>query len=95
VAGNNLTLTSTPAAAHRRTGLRRPRGALVAIEPSTGGILALVSVPNYDPNLFVDGIDTQNWDALNSRPTSRCSIAPSMAPTRPVRPSSPSWRWVR
>jgi penicillin-binding protein 2 len=28
----------------------------VAIEPGTGGILALVSVPTFDPNLFVDGI---------------------------------------
>ena len=35
------------------------RGAMVAIEPSTGGILALVSMPGYDPNLFVDGIDPQ------------------------------------
>ncbi len=40
------------------------RGALVAIEPSTGDILAFVSKPGYDPNLFVDGIDPQTWDAL-------------------------------
>src|SRR4051812_6263773 len=32
------------------------RGALIAIEPSTGGILAMVSKPGFDPNLFVDGI---------------------------------------
>ena len=44
------------------------RGALVAIEPSTGGILALVSKPGFDPNLFVDGIDPQNWDALTNSP---------------------------
>jgi penicillin-binding protein 2 len=44
------------------------RGALVAIEPGTGGVLALVSKPTYDPNLFVDGIDPQNWDALNNSP---------------------------
>lgn len=44
------------------------RGALVAIEPSTGAVLALVSKPNYDPNLFVDGIDSTNWDALNNSP---------------------------
>ena len=44
------------------------RGALVAIEPATGGVLALVSKPNYDPNLFVDGIDPQSWDALMSSP---------------------------
>lgn len=42
------------------------RGALVAIEPSTGDVLAYVSKPTYDPNLFVDGIDQQSWDALNT-----------------------------
>ncbi|MFI4922972.1 MAG: penicillin-binding protein 2, partial [Burkholderiales bacterium] len=44
------------------------RGALVAIDPSSGGVLAFVSKPGFDPNLFVDGIDPQNWDALNSSP---------------------------
>ncbi len=44
------------------------RGALVAIEPSTGDILAYVSMPTYDPNLFVDGIDAQSWDELNNSP---------------------------
>ncbi|MDO9596477.1 MAG: penicillin-binding protein 2 [Azoarcus sp.] len=44
------------------------RGALVAIEPSTGGILALVSTPTFDPNLFVEGISTQDWKALNDSP---------------------------
>lgn len=44
------------------------RGALVAIEPSTGDILAYVSMPNFDPNLFVDGIDQQSWDELNNSP---------------------------
>jgi penicillin-binding protein 2 len=42
------------------------RGALVAIEPSTGDVLAYVSRPGFDPNLFVDGIDPQNWNALNT-----------------------------
>ena len=42
------------------------RGALVAIEPSTGGILAFVSKPGFDPNLFVDGIDVLNWNELNN-----------------------------
>ncbi|MDQ1813841.1 penicillin-binding protein 2 [Massilia sp. CCM 9210] len=42
------------------------RGALVAIEPETGDILAYVSRPGFDPNLFVDGIDTQSWNELNT-----------------------------
>ena len=44
------------------------RGALVAIEPATGDILAYVSRPGFDPNLFVDGIDQQSWDELNNSP---------------------------
>jgi penicillin-binding protein 2 len=69
VAGNNLTLTvdaELQRIAEKAFGDRK--GALVAIEPATGGILALVAVPNYDPNLFVDGIDTQNWKELNESP---------------------------
>jgi penicillin-binding protein 2 len=42
------------------------RGALIAIEPKTGDVLAFVSMPNFDPNLFVDGIDPKNWDELNN-----------------------------
>jgi len=41
------------------------RGALVAIDPKTGEVLAFVSKPTFDPNLFVDGIDSENWVALN------------------------------
>jgi len=44
------------------------RGALVAIEPSTGDVLAYVSKPTYDPNLFVEGIDQASWDELNNSP---------------------------
>ncbi len=44
------------------------RGALVAIDPETGEILALVSKPSFDPNLFIDGIDPQSWQALNEDP---------------------------
>src|SRR5262245_1639881 len=41
------------------------RGALVALDPRSGEILAFVSKPTFDPNLFVDGIDADNWRELN------------------------------
>ena len=44
------------------------RGALIAIEPATGDVLAYVSMPTFDPNLFVDGIDQQSWEELNNSP---------------------------
>ena len=41
------------------------RGALVAIDPRNGEVLAFVSKPTFDPNLFVDGIDSDSWKELN------------------------------
>ena len=41
------------------------RGALVAIDPRSGEVLAFVSKPTFDPNLFVDGIDVESWRDLN------------------------------
>ena len=66
VAGDNLRLSvdiELQKIVEQAFGARR--GALVAIEPETGGVLALVSRPGFDPNLFVDGIDPQNWRELN------------------------------
>lgn len=45
----------------------RPRaGAIVAMDPRNGDVLALVSSPRYDPNAFVGGIDHETWSKLNS-----------------------------
>jgi len=41
------------------------RGALVAIDPRNGEVLAFVSKPSFDPNLFVDGIDSESWREYN------------------------------
>lgn len=43
-------------------------GGVVALDPNTGGVLALVSKPGFDPNLFVDGIDPETWKGLNESP---------------------------
>ncbi len=69
VSGNNLVLNldaGLQEVAYNAFGNRR--GALVAIDPATGGILAFVSKPGFDPNLFVDGIDPQSWAELNGSP---------------------------
>lgn len=43
------------------------RGAVVAIDPKTGGVLALVSKPSYDPNVFVTGLEGKEFDRLSTR----------------------------
>ncbi|MDY0011510.1 MAG: penicillin-binding protein 2 [Rhodocyclaceae bacterium] len=64
--GNTLTLTlDSELQQVVEAAFGNRRGALVAIEPASGGILALVSKPTYDPNLFVDGITSADWKALN------------------------------
>ena len=67
--GNNLVLSidiKLQEIVERAFGDRR--GALIAIEPKTGDVLAFVSKPGFDPNLFVEGIDPKNWDELNNDP---------------------------
>jgi penicillin-binding protein 2 len=69
LSGNNLVITiDLKLQRVAEEAFQEFRGALVAIDPKTGEILALVSKPGFDPNLFVDGIDPQNWDALNNSP---------------------------
>ena len=65
VPGNNLYLTldaELQNVADQALGKRA--GAVVAIDPDTGGVLAFVSKPAYDPNLFVNGIDSKTYTAL-------------------------------
>lgn len=72
VVDSTLPVPGTKLKLHLDAGLQRAasdalgdrRGSIVAIEPATGGILALVSKPSYDPNPFVTGIDEKSYAAL-------------------------------
>jgi len=88
--GNNVTLTldmRLQRVAEIAFGERR--GALVAIEPSSGDILAMVSKPNFDPNQFVDGIDPQYWAELNAnadKPLNNRAISGLYSPGSTIKP---------
>ena len=65
------------------------RGALVAIDPRNGEVLAFVSKPTFDPNLFVDGIDADNWKDLNEsldKPLLNRAIRGTYAPGSTYKP---------
>lgn len=69
VAGKNLQLNidaRLQAVAEQALGQRR--GAVIAMEPSTGAVLAFASTPTYDPNPFVNGIDPESYQALLNDP---------------------------
>ena len=66
VSGSNITLSiDSKLQEIAETAFGDRRGALVAINPKTGEVLSYVSQPTFDPNLFVDGIDVDNWKSLN------------------------------
>lgn len=66
VPGSNLVLTiDSKIQEIAETAFGEHRGALVAINPKTGEVLSYVSQPTFDPNMFVDGIDVENWKLLN------------------------------
>jgi penicillin-binding protein 2 len=66
ISGNNIVLSvDIKLQEIAETAFGEHRGALVAIKPDTGEILAFVSMPTFDPNLFVYGIDVDNWNQLN------------------------------
>lgn len=65
------------------------RGAAVAIEPSTGDVLAMVSQPSFDPNAFVDGIDPALWRELNQsldRPLNNRPLRGAYPPGSTIKP---------
>lgn len=69
IPGKNLYLTidsNLQIAAEQALGGHR--GAIVAIQPATGQVLALVSEPTYDPNIFVEGISTEDYETLHKSP---------------------------
>ena len=67
ISGNNIILSvDSKLQEIAETAFGDHRGALIALKPSTGEVLAFVSMPTFDPNLFVDGIDFDNWNMLNN-----------------------------
>jgi len=88
--GNNVTLTLDMRLQQvAEIGFGDRRGALVAIDPNTGGVLALVSKPGFDPNMFVDGIDPQYWAELNGsldKPLNNRAISGLYPPGSTIKP---------
>jgi len=69
VQGNNLYLTiDSKLQKAAEEAFEDYTGAVVAIDPNNGEILALVSMPIFDPNLFVNGISVENYSALRDSP---------------------------
>ncbi|MBT6658075.1 MAG: penicillin-binding protein 2 [Proteobacteria bacterium] len=67
IPGDNLRLTiDIELQREARRALGASRGAVVAMDPNNGEVLAMVSNPSFDPNLFVDGIDHATYSALRS-----------------------------
>lgn len=63
-------------------------GAAVAVDPATGEILAMVSLPGYDPNLFINGISHKDWEALQapSRPLFNRNVLGGFPPGSTIKP---------
>ncbi|HLU13392.1 MAG TPA: penicillin-binding protein 2 [Arenimonas sp.] len=63
-------------------------GAAVAVDPRTGEILGMVSLPGYDPNLFVTGISHKDWQALQgpARPLFNRNVLGGFPPGSIIKP---------
>ena len=69
--------------------IKDQQAAIVAIEPATGAVLALASMPNYDPNLFVNGVDVKTYKALREsiqRPLYNRAVHGSYPPGSTIKP---------
>ena len=90
IPGNTLNLTlDADLQRIAREALGNRRGAVVAIAPSNGEVLTMVSSPSFDPNLFVDGIDQQTYDALRGledRPLVNRALYGRYAPGSTIKP---------
>lgn len=69
--GNNIVLTIDARIQYIAEKALRAvgRGAAIVVDPNNGDILAMASVPSYDPNAFIPAISTADWDALTKDPT--------------------------
>lgn len=67
VSGQNISLTiDKNLQASAEAMLEGKSGAIVAMDPSNGEILAMASAPSFDPNIFITGIDKTEWNRLTS-----------------------------
>jgi penicillin-binding protein 2 len=70
IPGNDLYLSiDTALQKEAERSLKGKNGAIVALDPKTGYVLALASSPSFDPNLFVKGMDQKTWQGLLNNPT--------------------------
>ena len=88
--GLNLVLTLDHRLQKKATELLSShRGALVALNPNNGEVLAMVSLPSYDPNLFIRGVDQKTYDLIRKskmKPLFNRAVAGQYAPGSTVKP---------
>ena len=90
IPGDNLTLHLDIGLQQQATvALGTENGSIVAIDPLTGGVLAMISKPSFDANLFVDGIDSGTYKELlrsKGRPLFNRAINGQYPPGSTVKP---------
>ena len=90
VPGNNIVLSiDMRLQLAAQAALGEARGAVVAIDPRNGDVLALVSTPAFDPNRFAEGMSRQDYVALNTdpdRPLFNRALAGTYPPGSTVKP---------